>query len=129
MRDLLAQLEAHALDVVLANSVPQRDVQSSYQNHLLDRQPVSLVRRASDADEAFSFPHDLTYVPILLPSLDSEVRQGFDQILELAGVRPIIFAEVDDMAMLRLLALASNGVTLVPPIVVRDELLSGFLVE
>lgn len=129
MRDLLAQLEAHALDVVLANSAPQRDVQSSYQNHLLDRQPVSLVRRSRDAGEAFSFPDDLTRVPIILPSLDSEVRRGFDQILELAGVRPIIFAEVDDMAMLRLLALASDGLTLVPPIVVRDELLSGILVE
>ena len=31
--------------------------------------------------------------------------------------------------MLRLLALASNGVTLVSPIVVRDELLAGALVE
>lgn len=67
--------------------------------------------------------------PILLPSLDSEIRIAFDRILELAGVRPIILAEVDDMAMLRLLARDSDGLTLVPPIVVRDELAAGLLVE
>lgn len=33
------------------------------------------------------------------------------------------------MAMLRLLARESAGVTLVPPIVVKDELASGALVE
>lgn len=33
------------------------------------------------------------------------------------------------MAMLRLLARERDGVTLVPPIVVRDELKSGVLVE
>jgi LysR family transcriptional activator of nhaA len=36
---------------------------------------------------------------------------------------------VDDMAMLRLLAREREGVTLVPPIVVRDELETGVLVE
>ncbi len=77
----------------------------------------------------FCFPEDLRYEPILLPSLDSDIRLGFDRLLELAGIRPIILAEVDDMAMLRLLAREREGVTLVPPIVVRDELESGVLVE
>jgi len=47
----------------------------------------------------------------------------------LAGIRPTILAEVDDMAMLRLLAREREGLTLVPPIVVRDELKMGVLVE
>ena len=38
-------------------------------------------------------------------------------------------AKVDDMAMLRLLAREREGVTLVPPIVVRYELDCGVLVE
>lgn len=38
-------------------------------------------------------------------------------------------AEVDDMAMLRLLAREREGVTLPPPIIVRHELESGVLVE
>ncbi len=129
MRDLLAWLEAHALDVVLANSAAQRDATTRFRNHLLNQQPISLVGRPRPGKAAFRFPEDLRVEPILLPSLDSDTRAGFDNLLDLAGIRPIISAEVDDMAMLRLLARESDGVTLVPPIVVRDELQSGVLVE
>jgi LysR family transcriptional activator of nhaA len=129
MRDLLAQLEAHSVDVVLANSAPKDDTRASRRSHLLDQQPVALVGRPSVERSRFSFPQDLRTEPILLPSLDSDIRVAFDRLLELAGVRPIILAEVDDMAMLRLLARESDGLTLVPPIVVRDELATGELVE
>ncbi len=63
-----------------------------------------------------------------MPSLDSDIRVALERVLELAGIRPTILAEVDDMAMLRLLAREREGVTLVPPIVVRDELETGILV-
>lgn len=129
MRDLLAQLEAHTVDVVLANSAPQLDARSDLRSHLLAQQPVAIVRRPSAQSFTFRFPEDLQSQPILLPSLDSEIRVGFDRIVELAGVRPLIIAEVDDMAMLRLLARDGEGLALVPPIVVRDELAAGLLVE
>jgi len=128
-RDLLAQLDAHAIDVVLSNSAAQRDARTPVRNHLLNEQPVSLVGRPRPGRPLFRFPEDLRLEPILLPSLDSDIRVGFDRLLDLAGIRPIILAEVDDMAMLRLLAREREGVTLVPPIVVRDELESGVLVE
>ena len=128
-RDLLAQLEAHAIDVVLSNSAARRDARAPFRNHLLNQQPVSLVGRPRLGRPPFRFPEDLRSEPILLPSLDSDIRVGFDLLLDLAGIRPIILAEVDDMAMLRLLAREREGVTLVPPIVVRDELESGVLVE
>lgn len=127
IRDLLAQLEAHAVDVVLANSAAPRDSRSSLRNHLLNEQPVSLVGRPRTGK--FRFPEDLRTEPLILPSLDSDIRVAFDRVLELAGIRPTILAEVDDMAMLRLLAREREGVTLVPPIVVRDELEAGILVE
>ncbi|MGV9007122.1 MAG: LysR family transcriptional regulator [Brevundimonas sp.] len=129
IRDLLAQLEAHAVDVVLANSAAPLDARSSLRNHLLNEQPVSLVGRPRPDGRRFKFPDDLRTEPVLLPSLDSDIRLAFDRVLELAGIRPTILAEVDDMAMLRLLAREREGVTLVPPIVVRDELASGLLVE
>lgn len=129
IRDLLAQLEAHAIDVVLSNSTAPRDARTRFRNYLLDEQPVSLVGRPRADQRPFRFPDDLRHVPILLPSLESDIRVGFDHLLDLAGIRPTILAEVDDMAMLRLLAREREGVTLVPPIVVHDELKSGVLVE
>ncbi|MDE2333983.1 MAG: LysR family transcriptional regulator [Rhodospirillales bacterium] len=129
IRDLLTQLEKHAIDVVLANSAAPRDARPPLQNHRLDQQSVSLVGRARPTRRRFRFPDDLRHEPVLLPSRESDIRAGFDRLMERAGILPTILAEVDDMAMLRLLAREREGVTLVPPIVVRDELRSGILVE
>ena len=127
--ELLALIEAHALDVVLANSAPRPDPRADLRSYLLKRQPVSLVGRRRKRARRFRFPQDLRAVPIILPSRESEIRLAFDRILDEAEVQPVIQAEVDDMALLRVLARESDGVTLVPSIVVRDELADGVLVE
>ncbi len=129
MGELLALIEAHALDVVLANSAPRPDPRTDLRSYLLKRQPVSLVGRRRKPARRFRFPEDLRTVPIILPSKESEIRLAFDRILDEAEVVPVIQAEVDDMALLRVLARESSGVTLVPSIVVRDELADGVLVE
>lgn len=127
MRDLLARLEAHALDVVLANAVPRQEGATGLHSHLVGEQPVSLVGPPEHGE--LRVPHDLQGRRVVLPSTDSDFRLAFDRLLALADVRPIMVAEVDDMAMLRLLARESGALALVPPVVVRDELRSGLLVE
>ena len=129
LRDLLAQLDALTLDAVLSNAPVARDAVKDWSSRLLDEQPVSIVGRKPKRAKPFRFPEDLRETPILLPALGSSIRAGFDLIMDQAGIRPIILAEVDDMAMLRLLARESPGVALVPPIVVRDELRAGLLME
>jgi LysR family transcriptional activator of nhaA len=125
--ELLAQLAAHQLDLVLSNAPVPRDAETPWQSLLLDQQPVSLVGRARR--RRFRFPADLDGAPLVLPSSASSLRTAFDLLLEQAGVRPRILAEIDDMAMLRLFARESPALALVPPVVVRDELASGRLCE
>jgi len=130
LRELLAQLEAHNLDLVLANSPVLRDAGHDWKSHLLAEQAVSLVGQPTKGRQPrFQFPKDLEGRPLLLPSLASNVRTSFDTILERAGVRPVIVAEIDDMAMLRLLARESHALALVPRVVVQDELREGVLRE
>ncbi|HWA60381.1 MAG TPA: LysR family transcriptional regulator [Caulobacteraceae bacterium] len=127
MRELLQDLEAHVIDVVLANSPAPQDARSALRSRLIDEAPASIVGR--QRSRPFRFPEDLEDAPILLPSVGSELRAAFDRLIDLAGVRPAVMAEVDDMAMLRLLARERQALALVPPIVVRDELKSGVLAE
>lgn len=128
LRELLAQLAAHNLDVVLSNTPVPREGNAGWYNELIDEQPVSLVGKPV-RNQRFRFPEDLRTVPVVLPSAQSSLRASFDLLLADAGIRPQILAEVDDMAMLRLLARESHGVTLVPRVVVRDELQRKILVE
>lgn len=125
---LLAQLEAHRIDVLLANTVPARDSATPWVPHRIAEQPVSLVAHPARAKPA-PLAELLTAHPLVLPSADSSIRLGFDGLVERLGIRPTVAAEVDDMAMLRLLVREDTGLAVVPPIVVRDELASGTLVE
>ncbi len=129
LRELLASLQAHEVDLVLSNQAVRRDAERPWHSHLLAEQAVSLVGTPAWKKRKLRFPDDFADVPMILPSMESNTRAGFDRLLAAAGVRPRVLAEVDDMAMLRLLAREGEGLCLVPPVVVRDEIESGALVE
>lgn len=64
-----------------------------------------------------------------VPDVMMEQRLGFDALVDQLNIRPRIAAEVDDMAMMRLLAREDIGLAVLPPIVVKDEIAAGVLVE
>lgn len=127
LAELLLQLETHRLDVVLANTVPTRDAATPWVSHLISDQPVGLIGDASFPDGDRSLENLLSTEPLILPSLDSNIRIAFDALVERLGITVNIKAEVNDMTMLRIIARESVGLTVVPPIVVKDELDQGIL--
>ena len=128
--ELLRSLEALSLDVVLINQAPARDALTAFVAHRLAEQPVSLVGTPERMGGKKSGLADrLGTHPVILPTTDSGVRIGFDALVDRLGVRPQIAAEVEDMAMMRLLAREDIGLAVLPPIVVRDEIAAGVLVE
>lgn len=129
LRELLPQLAAHSLDVVLTNTVVPRDKTAPWRVFKIGEQEASLVGRPYKDRKRFVFPDSLRDTPIVLPGPESSLRESFDTLMEQVGVRPVVAAEVDDMAMLRLMARETRGVALVPPVVVTDELARKTLVE
>jgi LysR family transcriptional activator of nhaA len=125
--DLLGDLEAHRLDVVLANTAPPKDRHTGWVAHAIADQPVALIAAATWQRKRWPLDRLLREAPFLVPSLQSSIRTGFDAWLHRLEIVPHIVAEVDDMAMLRLLARENLGVAVVPPIVVREELAAGVL--
>jgi LysR family transcriptional activator of nhaA len=127
--ELLTRLAVHNLDVILSNRKVHADTQHPWLCRRIARQPVSLVGKPRTKAKAFRFPQELAEQPLLLPGRDSDIRAGFDVLCEQLGLRYQVLAEVDDMAMLRLLARDSGNVALLPTVVVQDELKSGKLQE
>ncbi len=126
---LQADLEAHRIDLLLSNLAPPQESGAAWVAHLIDQQPVSLVCRPGRAGCGGGLAGLLANEPLILPSADSNIRIGFDALLDRMGIAPRIAAEVDDMALIRLLARENVGVAVIPPIVVRDELAQGHLIE
>ncbi|MGF1525431.1 MAG: LysR family transcriptional regulator [Candidatus Competibacterales bacterium] len=127
--DLLQQLDAHRLDAVLVNHLPLHDSATPWISHLIAEQPVGLVgtpRRVAQRRAVAALLHT---EPVIVPTVESSIRTGFDALVDGLGLEPRLVAEVDDMAMVRLLARADVGLAVVPPIVVKDEIQAGQLVE
>lgn len=128
--ELLRGLQGLALDVVLTNLAPARDAASPWLVDRMDEQPVSLIGTPARIGPMPRPLGDLLATqPLIAPTRETAMRAAFDALTARLGVTPTFAAEVDDMAMIRLLARADAGLAIIPPIVVRDELASGALVE
>jgi LysR family transcriptional activator of nhaA len=127
--ELLGELEALRLDVVLTNAPPRHDAATPWREHRIDDQPVSLVGHPARRSQGAGLAELVATQPLVMPAEGSALRADFDRLMAREGLSPRIAAEADDMAMLRLLVREDAGLALVPPIVVQDELEAGILVE
>lgn len=125
LAELLERLRVHRLDLVLSNRLVTADDQLPLHCRRVARQSVCLVGPPRPDRSRFRFPRDLGDAALILPGHDSEIRGQFDLVCEERGLAPRVSAEVDDMAMLRLLARDSGSLALVPEVVVQDELREG----
>jgi LysR family transcriptional activator of nhaA len=122
MQDMMERLKHHQIDLLLSNVPPGGTDAEHTDAHVLGEMPVYLVGRPPFKIPQKPFPKWLDDIPLFLPSGRSAARVEFDAMLVRAGVSPRVQAEVDDMALLRLLALTGAGLALVPEIGVKFEL-------
>ncbi|MEM6489768.1 MAG: LysR family transcriptional regulator [Pseudomonadota bacterium] len=123
---LLEALRALALDVVLTTEPPPRSA-AAFVAHRLAEQRVGIVGTAHRLAHA-DIRALLAAEPVILPT-ESSIRTGFDSLIARLGVKPAIAAEVDDMAMVRLLTREDMGLAIAPAVVFADELATGLLAE
>jgi LysR family transcriptional activator of nhaA len=122
MQDMMERLKHHQIDLLLSNIPPGGTDAEHTHAHVLGEMPVYLVGRPPFKIPKKPFPEWLDDIPLFLPSGRSAARIEFDAMLVRAGITPRVQAEVDDMALLRLLALTGAGLALVPEIGVKFEL-------
>ncbi|MGV1914708.1 LysR family transcriptional regulator [Rhizobium sp. 22-785-1] len=127
--ELLRALETLNLDIVLLNQPPMADSVTPFIAQHIYQQRVSLVGRPSLGKAGATLADLLAEHPVILPTLESGVRSQFEALISRLGLIPQIAAEVDDMAMMRLLAREGAGLAVLPPIVVKGELEAGTLIE
>lgn len=122
---LLDALQALSLDVVLTTEPPARDPLAGFVAHRLAEQPVGLYGTAERLNYD-NLADLLAAQPVILPT-ESSIRTGFEALVSRLGITPRLAAEVDDMAMVRLLAREDAGLAIAPEVVLADELAQGVL--
>lgn len=125
---LLQRLVQHQLDVVLANEPVPADPDRPLHCRFLGSQAIALVGPSGRwQGRHLRVPDELDGQDLALPGRRHALRAQFDALCMSAGVKPCLRAEVDDMAMLRLIARDSGWLTVLPEVVVQDELRLGSL--
>ncbi len=122
-RVLFEALTSLALDVVLTTEPPQAG--GDFTAHRIAEQTVALHGAPARLHHG-SLKEMLKNEPLIVPT-DNAIRVAFDSLVARLGVSPRIVADVDDMAMIRLLARADAGLAVAPTVVLADEIASGRL--
>lgn len=125
---LMKLLKDHALDIVLSTySAAEEDSPELY-THLLTQSPLCI---ASSKNLKMGKNERIETVfekhRIFLPSSNFESRSDFDHYVETNKINLKIGGEVDDIALLRILALTGKGIVAIPKLGILNDLENGDL--
>jgi LysR family transcriptional activator of nhaA len=113
--DLIAQLAAHRLDLVLADEPPSSSVNIRVFDHRLGETGCLVcASRKLAAKLAPGFPRSLDGAPALLPAENAPLRRAVETWLRELGVKPRVEAEFEDPAMMKVMAAEGRGFVILP---------------
>nr|WP_264194033.1 LysR family transcriptional regulator [Marinomonas algarum] len=120
--DLLNGLVNHELDLALTNRpILSESKETTWQNQLVARQAVAIIGPYGEKPP-LPFPQGYSDKKWIVPGKNTDIRSAFESFCATHQYYPDIKAEVDDMAMLRLLARDSGYLSVLPAVVVKDEI-------
>ena len=119
--DMLVELAAFRLDLVLADEPASSGVTTNVFNHFLGECGVTFcaVPRLA-ARLRRGFPKSLNGAPALLPMSNSGLRRSLEKWFHATGVRPRLVGEIEDPALVNVLALHALGFMSVPTMITKE---------
>ena len=121
--DLLAQLAAYRLDIVLADEPAPSSLPIKVFNHLLGECGVTFCAAPKlAATLKRKFPKSLNDAPVLLPATNTALRQSLEKWFHAEGLRPRLVAEFDDAALMKVAAVDGLGFFALPTVVTKEAI-------
>ncbi len=118
LEELLIRLASNQLDILIADRpVPAGSRVRAFSHRLGDCGISFIASRKLAAKLRKRFPRSLNDAPLLLPGAGSELRRSIDRWLEHRMVALEVAGEIQDNALLKLLAESGVGIAPVPTVV------------
>jgi LysR family transcriptional regulator, transcriptional activator of nhaA len=110
MEELLEQLAAHRLDIVLTDEPAPSTVSFRTFNHPLGTCGVTFCARPEMARRLRKdFPQSLASAPAFLPAEKTALRMTVERWFDALGFRPIVIGEFEDPALMKAIASEFDG--------------------
>jgi len=120
---LVNQLQAHRLDLVLADEPASSSLKAKTFNHRLGRSGVTFCAVPALAKKLRrNFPQSLNGATALLPTENMGLRAALETWFDTKRIRPRLIGEYEDSALMVFCATAGRGFTVVPTVVAREVL-------
>lgn len=123
--DLLGQLAAYRLDIVLADEPAPSSLPIKVFNHFLGECGVIFcAERKLAATLKRKFPKSLNDAPVLLPAGNTALRRSLEKWFQAEEIRPRVVAEFDDAALMKVAAVDGLGFFALPTLVMQEAVAS-----
>jgi LysR family transcriptional regulator, transcriptional activator of nhaA len=121
MEDLLAQLAAHRLDIVLADEPASSSTNFKTYNHSLGETGTTFfAEKKLAAKLKRNFPKSLHDAPALLPTENTSLRRALETWFREQQIQPRIVAEFEDLALMKVMATEGRGFIALPSVAAKD---------
>jgi LysR family transcriptional activator of nhaA len=121
MEDLLAQLAAHRLDLVLSDEPAPSSANFKVFSHALGESSVTLCAEERLATKLKrNFPQSLNDAPALLPAENTALRRSLETWFRAHKVKPNVVAEFEDLALMKVMAAEGRGFIAVPTVALKE---------
>jgi LysR family transcriptional activator of nhaA len=123
MEDLLAQLAAHQLDIVLSDEPPSSSVKFRVFSQLLGESGITFCAAGKLAESLRKgFPESLHNAPALLPAENTAMRRSLEKWFRDKQIHPRVIAEFEDGALMKVMGAEGKGFIPVPTVVLHEAL-------
>lgn len=121
MEDLLAQLAAHRLDIVLADEPASSSTNFKTFNHSLGETGTTFcAEKKLAAKLKRNFPQSLNNAPALLPTENTSLRRALETWFREQKIQPQIVGEFEDLALMKVMATEGRGFIALPSVAATD---------
>ena len=121
MEDLLAQLAAHRLDIVLSDEPASSSINFRTFSHSLGETATSFwAENRLAAKLKRGFPKSLHEAPALLPAENTTLRRALEMWFREQQIQPRIVAECEDLALMKVMAAEGRGFIAMPTLADKD---------
>jgi LysR family transcriptional activator of nhaA len=121
LEDLLAQLAAHRLDIVLSDEPASSSTNFKTFDHPLgDTATTFCAEKKLAAKLRRGFPKSLHDAPALLPAENTSLRRALEKWFRDQHMEPRIVAEFEDLALMKVMAAEGRGFIAVPTVALKD---------
>ncbi len=119
--ELLTRLATYELDLVLSDTPIGPDVKVRAFNHLLGECGVSIFGVKDLADKyRRRFPKSLDGAPFIIPTANTALRRAIEHWFDSEDIRPSVFGEFEDSALLKVFGQAGVGLFAAPTVIEKE---------